>query len=632
MVAQLPPGFVALDTAKSRIFGNYDVMGIAVDVLPPRQSGGTSFSSTFTIKDHDFSSEWWNGLKVRCFKDKKSDLPCPDVGDVVLLRKIKIRDFNGAVIGFSSQKDSLVWTIFKPNAQDPIGYSIINQSIPPSSAEKQYAFFLLKHGNCPPSTPTPAVSHTPASAESTALGSTSSIPPGGPLRKFTLLKDLEYGKFADIVGQVVKVFQSSYDSVTLYVTDYTENKDLFKYAMEEETEEGRDGDEFNYIPRRAKRPWPGPFGRMTLQVTLFEPHARYARDHVKENTFVVLRNVRIKMGRTTGFMEGALHTDRIYPKKVTISVIDDNDPNDYVREVLRRKLEYWKKAKASIRRSEGGSKRQLSDNETNNSKQSKKKRQKEKKKQLQKKDDPEQPKPVTFGVKRDELNPHIRSSHPAVPCRSIRDILENESHRNSAPGQVEYILPFQNFRYRATVRVVDFFPPKLEDFSVKYDVDRAMLGDEESVVSDDSNSDAEYGRRKWEWRFCLLVEDGGRGVRYNPGEPRPRMKLFVADADAVFLLGMDAEDLRANPQALAVLREKLFILWGNLEECKNENPNFDPDAMQSIVSAKPFTCCIKEYGVRAESTSDNEDQEEKEEPRNPFGWERRFRMFGTTIY
>lgn len=105
---------------------------------------------------------------------------------------------------------------------------------------------------------------------------------------------------------------------------------------------------------------------------------------------------------------------------------------------------------------------------------------------------------------------------------------------NSGPEGVEYRLPFQNLRYKASVRVVDFFPPRLEDFAVAYNPEYAMLSDAES------DEDSSMGQQRWEWRFCLLVEDGGPNARYKKGENRDRLKLFVAGQDAVFLLGIDA--------------------------------------------------------------------------------------------
>lgn len=92
--------------------------------------------------------------------------------------------------------------------------------------------------------------------------------------------------------------------------------------------------------------------------------------------------------------------------------------------------------------------------------------------------------------------------------------------------------------------------------------------------------------------------------------------------------------LKQNPEALSRLREKLFILWGDLEERKRADPEkFNSGSSEVAVSAKPFACCIKEYGVKAkkgDARSSTEERPEKEQDAT-FGWERRFGMLGTTI-
>lgn len=93
------------------------------------------------------------------------------------------------------------------------------------------------------------------------------------------------------------------------------------------------------------------------------------------------------------------------------------------------------------------------------------------------------------------------------------------------------------------MRVVDFFPPNLEDFAVPYNSEQAMVADG-NKPPDSDESDENLGYRQaatWEWRFCLLVEDGGPGAPpLARGQKRERMQLFVADPDSIFLLGLDA--------------------------------------------------------------------------------------------
>ncbi|EEH44823.2 uncharacterized protein PADG_01112 [Paracoccidioides brasiliensis Pb18] len=315
-------------------------------------------------------------------------------------------------------------------------------------------------------------------------------------------------------------------------------------------------------------------------------------------------------------MEGSLHTDRHYPEKVRVIPINDNDSEDDVKQLVRRKLEYWRRIRAEKSQLEGKNfkKRKASDNNEQPQHMSKmarkqlaqqKRREQEKlDKQRKREEDPPGNLKVPPGGKRDQLNPYT------------------------------------------SVRVVDFFPPKLEDFGVQYDAHRAVL-----FRYDGSMRLRKISRRKrWEWRFCLLVEDAGPGMHYNRNAKRERMKLFVTGHDAECLLCLDPVNLRKNPGALSDLREKLFILWGDLEERKSANNateinanvninNTDTDKQVSA-STKPFICCIKEFGVRNSSAIRSSADEEMEvDDRSgsesgsgsAFGWERRFRMFGTTI-
>lgn len=226
--------------------------------------------------------------------------------------------------------------------------------------------------------------------------------------------------------------------------------------------------------------------------------------------------------------------------------------------------------------------------------------------------------------------------------------------------------------------MVDFFPHNLEDFSVPIDREYAALSDSESDLDDLHNYDITTNSSSrnivWEWRFCLLVESASPSSR---GQAKERMKLFVSGPDAEHLLKLDAtkyvvlfttsvlqgyrsftnklNSLRQSSKALARLREKLFILWGDLEERKmtsskmKHNNGDNASAMNSVettASLRPFICCIKEYGVKcshgyngADTQAQNSDDADQiaiskeigcSRP-DCFGWERRFAMFGTAI-
>ena len=125
-----------------------------------------------------------------------------------------------------------------------------------------------------------------------------------------------------------------------------------------------------------------------------------------------------------------------------------------------------------------------------------------------------------------------------VPYQSLESIVNNESHNIVSPDGVAYRLPFQNLCYRASIRVIDFFPRNIEDFAVPVDPDYVDLADD-SDKDYDSDVPEDQRRVAWEWRFCLLVES-----REQPpqGQKKERVKLFVSGHDAEYLLKLTAAE------------------------------------------------------------------------------------------
>ncbi|KAI4124880.1 MAG: hypothetical protein LQ338_004574 [Usnochroma carphineum] len=571
---------------------------------------------------------------------------------------------------------------------------------------------------------TPAPTSTPAS---------SSTPGSGPLKKFALIKDAQIDRFYDLVGQVVKIYPSN-GVVELYLTDYSSNQLLYNYEW------GRDdpdaaGDQGAALYRSASstsRKWPGPFGKLTLTVSLFPPHSYYAQDHVKENQFVFLRNTRIKHSKD-GKMEGSLHTDRRNSDRVDVTIINDHT-DDRVKDVLRRKLQYGKKfqhqqqdfvkkyGKDSENPGEAfhalalGQKRKQAEPPKLSKTQARKRRREQKEEEKRKRledlgpsDDEEnkentdpyhvrithqskrkgQPKePLTPSTspqsaqqppkKPTNLNKNIRTSKPNIPPRPLSSILSLSTHALTTPDGTPYTLPFQNINSRAVVRVVDFFPHDIADFTVRRkragefdvlsecsDVSSSSDDDCDQLPADTDDDDEQNpassqqgdnhidsdGASKWQWRFALVLEDASTPSSvWNP----ERLTAYVTDADAVFLLKLDACNLRRRSQALAALREKLFLLWGDLEERKKAGGSGEKGHHEA--KSMPFECCIKEYGVRSRKpaqsqqsrargcdgeSSDDEGNEkggiqrgmasEDRVEASSWGWDRRFAMFGTTI-
>ena len=128
----------------------------------------------------------------------------------------------------------------------------------------------------------------------------------------------------------------------------------------------------------------------------------------------------------------------------------------------------------------------------------------------------------------------------------MSSIVSLEKHANTPPKGAPYTLPFQNINSRATVRVIDFFPPNLVDFAVprprasEYAVlsedDRSESGSNQSSNDTDDRSEAED--RQWEWRFGLVLED----ALSSKHQERATIKVYVAGQDGDGLLNLEAEE------------------------------------------------------------------------------------------
>lgn len=208
-------------------------------------------------------------------------------------------------------------------------------------------------------------------------------------------------------------------------------------------------------------------------------------------------------------------------------------------------------------------------------------------------------------------------------------------------------LPFININYRTDVRVVDFMPRNLLDFSHQVKKRKrsefAVLSDNElSEAESDSNehmTDDHQDRRQgtWEWRFFLLLEDAST----HSGKKKSAW-VFVDNPAAQYLTGLDASDLEEDSSNLASLRERLFVLWGNLEESKTKKsaealarsrtgdaPRSDSDEeMEGTekVTNRPFSACIRQYGIKIK-----EADQRKSDAGDGKRWQRIYGMFGTKI-
>lgn len=249
--------------------------------------------------------------------------------------------FQGKPTGVASQHDEIPWAIFRANP-DPISSpSIISGPVPfdLKPLERRFALALLDRiapdEQLTPPRPTRRARVSQQPSQVVQASAPSQKQGGLPI---CLIQDVQVRRFTQLLGQVVRLNDYDSEKTILYITDYTANASLMDIKRDDE-ELGTEGDQYGYIARRKKN-WPGPWGQLTIQVTLWEPHASFARENVKESNLVHLTYVHIKEGRDDG-IEAAVHEDRRYPEKIHVRIVSP-DYNEQAQELMSRRQAYWK--------------------------------------------------------------------------------------------------------------------------------------------------------------------------------------------------------------------------------------------------------------------------------------------------
>ena len=120
-------------------------------------------------------------------------------------------------------------------------------------------------------------------------------------------------------------------------------------------------------------------------------------------------------------------------------------------------------------------------------------------------------------------------------------ILQRRTARLNDESNTEVVMPFDVCKYKANVRVINYFPEKIEDFAVgrrvtEYDMLSDYSGGEDTDIEADRRlfKNGKGFAKKYEWRFALEVEDA------DPACKNERMWLLVDNHSAEGLLNLDA--------------------------------------------------------------------------------------------
>ncbi|KAF2719748.1 hypothetical protein K431DRAFT_271988 [Polychaeton citri CBS 116435] len=616
----LPHGFVDLKTlwleknlkvqAKE-----YSVIGMVVDTFAPIVNQRGDLQVTFRIFDQrlfNFFKKSPKGFLVRFFTRPYSSDQLPQdltMGDVILLRQpIDVVSYQDEPIIRPYARTP--WVLFRSNsipkpffavgyaAKQRLACEASSPAVKDGVTESEQLFVIQLKAEVDH-----LIGRAAGQADGTKRPAADTLESrrkhprvGGFGPKFKLIEQLRDRMFADICGEVVKTFAVRSGDVELYVTDFTTNPQLWSYEKpsgrvtdtHDETmhEPGRDGDDFGYSHSVKKTPkgFPGPYGKRVLKVMLKDPHAEEARSNVREGCFVLLQNVKCTFVPGTSVLQGDMWPDWDDPTRVKLRLLKNLTTPEIIA-IRERKAEYLvehgppKDARGATRK--GKKQAAVDDRRYTSETQSSRK-----------------------------SGGSTRCSHGEVPFMSLADVLDmaNKRHNNSRNTVVPFDLPFVNAKYRTRATIVDFHPSELHDFAVQREIDPQ----ERSEFSQDANWEL---TPKWEWAFSLLLQDAS-----GRGKDRDSCAwVHVSHLDAQFLLGNDMPDptdLRQDAKLLAKLREKLFCLWGNLEETKS------PQSAQTL-SNVPFECCIREYGQPVDIRDKSENASTD--------YIRLYQLFGVTI-
>ncbi|KAJ9134648.1 Telomere-binding alpha subunit central domain-containing protein [Pleurostoma richardsiae] len=666
----LPSGFTNIrDLVDERIpVGRpVSVIGVVKDYRRPVSTKGSSWKCTLTIYDQS-TQDGNDGIVLNIFREKE-EMPPVAGGDVVVVHLAKTQRYGSEQTSLISNWGTDIHIYERAKIPRPPRSAFLALKEPSRKLKQElkqnvheyvsWMYDEIDKDNLPDETQLEA-----RSAQSLNVRD-----------KFSLLKDVRDGKFCDAIVQIVKEPYDLGDKITIWVSDYTENPSFYNMTWDgADSLLERDGDPYGYTTGKFSAngnpgsKWTGPFGKKSLQVTCWEPHANVVRNDLKLGDWVRLRNVQIRYGRNSANIEGFVRQDRDFPDKVNVALLDVHDPESAdprLKEAIRRKKGYEKEKKGQLKdiKSEvsgmnTGMKRKAEEVEEVVMKTNSKERRRQRRAGLEKKAKEEEP----------DVNDLVKCENHDQKISPFPSLLEPAYFPNSDTDKTP--LPFTNVKWRINARVVDFHPSRLVDFAVsrrttEFDLlSDASVSDSDSAASDDGTLDHFAGQRIWEWRFALKLEDAAAPQpsksKKDGTVDRPASVWVVVDnLEGQLLTGLDATDLRAEPKTLDALREQMFKLWGDLEERKaaveerrkkkeaaakrdrrpgdrpplessDEEGDVDPTQQRepglSQASNKPFTCCVKQYGVEVKAADPAE-----ADAGNGKKWQRTFALFGTKI-
>ncbi|RDA82639.1 hypothetical protein CP532_0927 [Ophiocordyceps camponoti-leonardi (nom. inval.)] len=594
-----------------------NVVGLVLDVRDPIPTKGSDWKCEYRLYDKSLE-DGVDSLAVTIFRPKDNMPADASLGDVVAVFGAKVQCRYGDMSLISNHTTVLHIYDHSKIPEPPLDAlialqpSIMRAARAPTPEEALFVSVLYKTINR---------NRLPSRAAFEAQKAQSV----NIKNKFSELRNVREGVYVDVLVEIVKAPYDEYEKCSIWVSDYTENDLFYNIAFS-----GEGSDESR------------PYGKQSMQITCFEPHASFVRDEqLAVGSWIYVRNLHIRLGRNGSNLEGNLHGDEKNLAKVNIEPVvvnqDSASNNPQLKAALRRKL-YYKKDKKTQRReineaADAGRKRKAQTEQSTvqktNSKQRRKIGREKKLKEVEQED-------VLDALP--DLNKQVKCENSNKALSSLSQVMQPVFYETTIDDEpVKVQLPFVNANYRTVVRVINFEPSQLERFAhprPRSDTDLLPDREADSHSSSSEQDEDEDANTVWEWCFSLELEE----VIDNDGQQSPKTMWVLVDNHAgQCLLNLDAADLSRDDRLLQDVRQRLSILWGErgdakvraqqarrLQDC-NAPPSDTPPVLD-LASPLPFSCCLRQYAVTVA-----EPDAQKADAGDGKRWERVFGLFGTRI-
>lgn len=338
-IPKMPRGFEPLqDFLQKPVNSFHNVIGIVTDLIPASKSQGSDFQLTFNLQDE---SCFPSAIRVKFFASEKTRLPpVRQIGDVVVLHRVKKSEFRCAPLAISNKDTAFV--VFdgsrfcpadrkKMSVNDFISMPASNSgnTSGPSSEERRWASHLQQKLGPLQNAPSNNEQALKATKLTQAAAASYLSRVSKPQKKTAIIADICENLFCNLTVEVLKKYFAPQGYVELYVTDYSFNKGLSDHQTQSKA-----------LCKLFTPVWPSEQQKRTLKVELHPPHSFWTMQNVAETDIIDLLNVRIKWSRSGSELEGNVWGDRMRPDQVNVLHPSKTSPS--AKNLIERRNQLFK--------------------------------------------------------------------------------------------------------------------------------------------------------------------------------------------------------------------------------------------------------------------------------------------------